>query len=134
MYVLKLSLGDFDFDFLFFFTTFLGSAAAAGAATATAAAATSFLARAVFLVEVGMIVLLFGWLRRTLTWSNVQVTTKLCELWHSDILWCTWICVVGVGGGEHCCQHWQLTYSYWELDLVPMLVLLHVKLPRQVAW
>jgi len=98
MYVLKLSLGDFDFDFLFFFTTFLGSAAAAGAATATAAAATSFLARAVFLVEVGMIVLLFGWLRRTLSWSNVQVTTELCELWHSDILWCTWICVVGVGG------------------------------------
>ncbi len=45
-----------------------------------------------------MIVLLFGWLRRTLSWSNVQVTTELCELWHSDILWCTWICVVGVGG------------------------------------
>jgi len=52
MYVLKLSLGDFDFDLLFFFATFLGSAAAA-------AAATSFLAGAVFLVEVGMIVILF---------------------------------------------------------------------------
>jgi hypothetical protein len=54
MYVLKLSLGDFDFDFLFFLTTFLGSAATA--------AAMFFLGGAVFLVEVGMIVLLFGWL------------------------------------------------------------------------